>query len=319
MSFNEQELKEHCLKIIQDSRIRNKIVILCEGLIPPKVEGRRSPQLYKQMEQMPDANFYNACVPTWWKQYRPIFFNCGDRNDVLNTFFGLLDLHNADNSQSFLTPDKLFAIVDLDVQVAEIKEDCNYNFNNTDDIFYSIYDETKINENHLNHHRIWITGLIHKEAYFLTPDIQEVFDNQHIAPLYKENTVNLENIYLDMVNDMTNDADLQIHWSRVIKRISHLSNFDGMEIDKFQHFWQEEYENNQSLDYKNKLINAILMLVKSKEYWEQILPDDNWTHSPYKFREQLSLKIGKFYSKQDCIVENHIPFFFKTLYKLIEE
>jgi hypothetical protein len=30
MSFNEQELKEHCLKIIQDSRIRNKIVILCE-------------------------------------------------------------------------------------------------------------------------------------------------------------------------------------------------------------------------------------------------------------------------------------------------
>ncbi|MBO1056729.1 MAG: hypothetical protein HEQ27_09515 [Dolichospermum sp. JUN01] len=58
MSFNEQELKEHCLKIIQDSRIRNKIVILCEGLLPRKVEGRRSPQLYKQMEQMPDANFY---------------------------------------------------------------------------------------------------------------------------------------------------------------------------------------------------------------------------------------------------------------------
>jgi len=314
MSFNEQELKEHCLKIIQDSRIRNKILILCEGLIPPKVEGRRSPQLYKQMEQMPDANFYNACVPTWWKQYRPVFFNCGDRNDVLNTFFGLLDLHNADYSQSFLTPDKLFAIVDLDIQLANIQKD--YKFQNTDDIFYNIYDETKINETDLNHHRIWITGLIHKEAYFLKPDIQEVFDNQYIiSPLYKENTVNLENIYLDMVND----ADLQIHWSRVIKRISHLSSFDGMEIDKFQYSWQEEYQNNQNLHYKNKLINAVLMLVKSKEYWKQILPDDNWTHSESKFREQLSLEIGKFYSKQDCIVENHIPFFFKTLYKLIEE
>jgi hypothetical protein len=317
MSFNEQELKEHCLKIIQDSRIRNKIVILCEGLIPPKVEGRRSPQLYKQMEQMPDANFYNACVPTWWKQYRPIFFNCGDRNDVLNTFFGLLDLHNADYSQSFLTPNKLFAIVDLDIQLANIKND--YKFQNTDDIFYSIYNETKINETDLNYHRIWITGLIHKEAYFLLPDIQEVFDNQYIiSPLYKENTVNLENIYLDMVNDITNDADLQIHWLRVIKRISHLSNFDDMEIDKFQYFWQEEYQNHQNLHYKNKLINAVLMLVKSKEYWRKILPDDNWTHSEHKFREQLSLKIGKFYSKQDCIVENHIPFFFKTLYKLIE-
>ncbi|MDD1415466.1 hypothetical protein MEN41_12730 [Dolichospermum sp. ST_con] len=316
MSFNEQELKEHCLKIIQDSRIKNKIVILYEGLIPPKVEGRRSPQLYKQMEQMPDANFYNACVPTWWKQYRPVFFNCGDRNDVLNTFFGLLDLHNTDNNQSFLSPDKIFAIVDLDIQLANIKKD--YKFQNTDDIFYSIYDETKINETDLNHHRIWITGLIHKEAYFLKPDIQEVFDNQY-TPIYKENTVNLENIYLDMVNDMTNDADLQIHWSRVIKRISHLSSFDGMEIDKFQYSWQEEYQNNQNLHYKNKLINAVLMLVKSKEYWKQILPDDNWTHSESKFREQLSLEIGKFYSKQDCIVENHIPFFFKTLYKLIEE
>lgn len=119
--------------------------------------------------------------------------------------------------------------------------------------------------------------------------------------------------------NMINDADLQIHWSRVIKRISPLSSFDGMEIDKFQYSWQEEYQNNQNLHYKNKLINAVLMLVKSKEYWKQILPDDNWTHSESKFREQLSLEIGKFYSKQDCIVENHIPFFFKTLYKLIEE
>ena len=76
--------------------------------------------------------------------------------------------------------------------------------------------------------------------------------------------MNLQNIYLDMVNDMTNDDDLQKHWERVIKRINHLSNFDGVEIDKFQYSWQEEYENNQDLHYKNKLINAVLMLVKSK-------------------------------------------------------
>ncbi len=317
MSFNEQELKEHCLHILLSSRIKSKIVILCEGDIQ-RIDGKLSPQSYKRMEQTQDAKFYNDCVPTWWNIYRPKFFNCGDRNDVINTYFKLLDLHDNDHSKSHLSPDKLFAIVDLDVQFAEIKED--YNFNNTDDIFYSIYDETKINENHLNHHRIWITGLIHKEAYFLKPDIQEVFDNQYIiSPLYKENTVNLENIYLDMVNDMTNDDDLQIHWERVIKRISYLSNFDDMEIDKFQYSWQEEYQNNQNLDYKNKLINAVLMLVKSKEYWKQILPNDNWPHSESKFREQLSLEIGKFYSKQDCIVENHIPFFFKTLYKLIEE
>ncbi|MBD2663823.1 hypothetical protein B6N60_05203 [Richelia sinica FACHB-800] len=317
MSLNETELKKHCLTILNSARIRDKIVVLCEGSIP-KLQGRPSPQSYKQMEKMPDANFYDACVPTWWTQYRPQFFNCGDRNDVLNTYFKILDLHNADSSQSFLNPDLLFAIVDLDIQFAEIQE--NYSFKNTEDIFYSLYHQGNINESNTHHHRVWVTGLIHKEAYFLLPGIQEVFDNHYVSyPLYKENTVNLENIYLDMVDDMTNDKDLQNHWSKVFQRISYLSSLDGVEIDKFQYSWNQEYCNNLSLDNKHKLINTLLMLVKSKEYWRQILPDENWPHSEHKFREQLSLEIGKFYSKQDGNVANHIPFFFKTLYKLIEK
>ncbi|TAE59400.1 MAG: hypothetical protein EAZ87_09765 [Nostocales cyanobacterium] len=317
MSLNETELKEHCLNIIKSARIRNRIVILCEGVIS-EVQGRRSPQLYKQMEQMPDANFYSACVPTWWKEYRPQFFNCGGRSSVLKTYFKILELHNANSSQSFLNPDQLFAIVDLDIQSEEIKED--YNFQNTEDIFYHLYHQGNINESNTDYHRIWVTGLIHKEAYFLSPGIQEVFDNHYVSyPLYKGNAVNLENIYLDMVNDMTNDKELQDHWSRVIQRISYLANLHGVEIDKFQYCWNQEYCNYQSLYDKHKLINGLLMLLKSKEYWKQILPDNNWPHSEHKFREQLSLKIGQFYSKQDGNVENHIPFFFKTLYKLIEK
>ncbi|MFM6157686.1 MAG: hypothetical protein ACKPE3_32610, partial [Sphaerospermopsis kisseleviana] len=96
----------------------------------------------------------------------------------LNTYFKILDLHNADSSQSFLNPDLLFAIVDLDVQFAEIQED--YSFKNTEDIFYSLYQQGNINESNTDHHRIWVTGLIHKEAYFLSPGIQEVFDNHYI-------------------------------------------------------------------------------------------------------------------------------------------
>jgi hypothetical protein len=55
------------------------------------------------------------------------------------------------------------------------------------------------------------------------------------------------------------------------------------------------------------------MLVKSKEYWERILPSEEVNRSEYAFRDMLSLEMGKFYSKQECKVENHIPFFFKTL------
>jgi hypothetical protein len=78
MSLSPEQLEQHCQVILQSPRIRKKIVVLCEGDII-KIQGRPSPQSYKQMERLPDANFYEACVPTSWKEYRPQFFNCGDR------------------------------------------------------------------------------------------------------------------------------------------------------------------------------------------------------------------------------------------------
>jgi len=36
---------------LQSRRIKNKIVVLCEG-VTPKIQGRESPQSYKAMEQI---------------------------------------------------------------------------------------------------------------------------------------------------------------------------------------------------------------------------------------------------------------------------
>lgn len=88
MSLRETELLEHCQFILANRQIRNKFVILCEGEIK-KTASRLSPQSYRAMEDFPDANFYKACVPRDWRQQIPTFFNCGDRNDVLNTYFNL--------------------------------------------------------------------------------------------------------------------------------------------------------------------------------------------------------------------------------------
>jgi hypothetical protein len=71
MSLNPEQLQEHCEIILKSREIKNKIVVLCEGDI--HIEGRKSPQSYKKMKQMPDANFYKACVPRWWRQKRPNF------------------------------------------------------------------------------------------------------------------------------------------------------------------------------------------------------------------------------------------------------
>ena len=74
MSFKPPEFDEHCQNILKSRSIRNKVVILCEGT-PPSIEGRRSPQSYKKNKDLPDANFYLACVPPL--QPLPVFFNCG--------------------------------------------------------------------------------------------------------------------------------------------------------------------------------------------------------------------------------------------------
>ena len=166
MGLKPEELQQHCLQILKQRRILNKIVILCEGEISKKIQGRPSPQSYSKMEQLPDANFYNACVPNNWKQYRPQFFNCGDRKDVIDSYFHLLELHSKDINNSYLTPEKLFAIVDLDIQIQNIANFYNYSFSDTEEIFTHLYEKARVNEQNFKEHRIWVTGLIHKEAYF---------------------------------------------------------------------------------------------------------------------------------------------------------
>ena len=101
MSLNPEQLKEHCEIILKSPIIKKKIVVLCERPIPD-IEGRRSPQAYKKMEEMPDANFYKACVPRWWREKLPQFFNCGDRASVINTYLKLLKLHQQDTRNSYL-------------------------------------------------------------------------------------------------------------------------------------------------------------------------------------------------------------------------
>lgn len=320
MSLNPEQLKKHCEAILQSRRIKNKIVVLCEG-VTPKMQGIDSPQAYKAMEQMPDANFYKACVPTWWKQKLPEFRNCGDRKDVLNTYFTLLTLHKKDSANSYLDPDRLFAIIDLDLQLQTID---NYIFTDTEAIFHNLYEKSQVKEQNAAQHRIWITGLIHKEAYFLTPELQSVFDDYPHAPIYKENLASLTNIYSDMADAISSDSSLKANVAnvkRAFERISYCSGLDCTELDleKFQYSWKHQFKSTKDVTRKHELIIALLTIKKAKEYWKQIMPPADWSGNEKVFRDQLSLEIGRFYSEQSSDVKSHIPFpfFFKTLYDFV--
>ncbi|MEG3974377.1 hypothetical protein QT970_07115 [Microcoleus sp. herbarium8] len=313
MSLNPEQLKQHCEAILQSPRIKNKIVVLCEGPIPD-IEGRRSPQAYKNMDKMPDANFYKACVPTWWRQKRPEFFNCGDRASVINTYFNLLRLHNHDTTNSYLDPDRLFAMIDLDLHLQKIDD---YIFPDTEAIFCNLYEKSEVRSQNAALHRIWITGLIHKEAYFLTPELQSIFDNYPHPPMYQDNPVELNSIYMDMADKISSDPDLKnnLNIRRALDRINHCLNCT--DLDKLQDSWKTEFKNTSDEMCKQQLIMALLTIEKAKDSWVKIKPPVDWSGNEREFREQLSLEIGRFYSEQSSDVKSHIPFFFNTLHEFV--
>ncbi|QSV56917.1 MAG: hypothetical protein HEP80_23715 [Dolichospermum sp. UKL201] len=310
---------QHCKKILGDRRIRNKIVVLCEG--QGSILDDKTVANYGKMEQWHDAYFYRKCVPNTWTTYIPIFFNCKGRSDVIQTYFKLLELHEEDAQQSYLNPNKLFAIVDLDLQSQNID---NYHFSNTEEILLNLYQQGQINEENARNHRIWVTGLIHKEAYFIIPELQEVFENSRYSPQYNGKKVILEDIYITMADAIIKCNDLKSNLSTVSNRISHCSGLDCTDLEKLRDSWKEQFENSPDETHKNELIYALLMLKKVKDnktqehYWEDIKPLSDWTNTEEVFREEvfrdeLLRQIAKFYSEQSNCAKYHIPAFMQFL------
>ncbi len=310
MSLTLDELDEHCRAILSCRLIKNRIIILCEGSIE-KAEGRLLPHLYGKMEQMPDANFYRACLPRKWRAYRPKFFNCGGRTTTIATYFRLLELHEEDPVHSYLTPEKLYAIVDLDLQVQEIAD---YDFSDTEEIFSDLYNQSRVNAKNADKHRIWVTGLIHKEAYFLIPELQDVFDNLLNPPMYKDKPLNLDRVYMDMAEAIATDTDLCDNWTRACDRVRHCATLDSTKCETLRDSWKTCFQ-TASRPEKLELIRALLTIQKAKNYWNQVEPPDDYSLTDTVFRDDAMLRIAEWYSNCGKDNRHHIPFLLGMLYE----
>ena len=308
---NNDELEEHCQRILKSPRIRDRVVVLCEGDIID-AQGRTL-QNYKKMEKMQDSSFYKHCTPSSMKGYFPQFFNCGDRNGVLDTFSKLLELNTAENKNSYLNSTLLFAIIDLDIQNSDIY---NYDFQKTEEIYKSLYNEFHVNDTNAIKQRIWITGLIHKEAYFLLPELKQIYSDFSNEITYNNNSLNFENIYKDIATESIEDRDLIKNLPSVCHRISSINEIKCNNIEGFISSYLDEYEKT---DNAEKYIFALLTLRKAKEYWEEKIIISGIETVNSRLKEQLLLKIADYYSKSTVSTKNHIPYFFKNIQDIISQ
>ncbi len=313
MSLSADALQQHCHTIVNSPHAQNRMVILCEGNIQA-VQGRASPSSYRQLQKLPDANFYKACVPVWWQQKRPEFFVCGDRLDVVNTYF---ELQRMDCTGSRFDKTKLFAIIDLDLPLCKFAE--GYPVQDSETLFHTLYQQGKINRQALVEHTIFVTGLIYKEAYFLIPDLQAVFDAYATPVHYRNGLVNLQAIYREMLDNLSEDKNIQepTHFPRACERIKHCVDSVLGSISDLQDSWSRTFD-SATEPTPQELILALLSIHQVKSYWQALSPPHNSGIPPERFEEQLTLAIANFYAKQARDSHHHIPCFFDSLLKRAE-
>lgn len=291
--MNEQEALVNA--ILRSPRIRNRLVILCEGDLPQLENGGApSPQMYGRLEQMPDANFYKSCVPQDWHSHRlPQFFNCGGRSQVLYVFGQLLKRHQVAPGASYLTPEKLYALVDLDIQREEMPE--GYPWQTTEDVHAALYQDGAIKGNPSDGHRIWVTALVHKEAFFVLPPMAAAWADG-ATPFFHGAPLDLRVLHEAVAQRLTTDADIAGNLDVVVARLARfnagaaLNCRDGESIRTAL----RAAATQTGVDQYDELLRALLSVAKVKPVWSQIMPDPRWgaIMPAENFRDQLALKVA---------------------------
>ena len=149
--------------------------------------------------------------------------------------------------------------------------------------------------------------------------MQSPLDHSELVNRYFDNHLCLKDIYPQMCEEILEYQVLQANFASVSKRFQYCPTLNSENLEFFKTSWEQEFADSVKSSEPEKireLVYALLMMTNAKKYWEQIQPNSSWRTQHKIFREQLSLEIGEFYSRQDWQdPRNHIPFFFKTLFE----
>jgi hypothetical protein len=301
--------------ILRSPRIRNRLVVLCEGHLVVLENGRApSPQMYSRLAQMPDANFYKNCVPQDWQGQRlPQFFTCGGRSQVFFVYDQLLKRHEAAPEDSHLTPEKLYALVDLDIQCEAMPE--GYPFQTTEEVHAALYQDGAITSEPGNHHRIWVTAFIHKEAFFVLPAMAAAWADG-ATPFFRGAPLDLRVLHKEVAQGLAIDADVARNLAVVAARLFRFKSGAALNCtsgESMRTAWCAAAAQAGG-DRYDELLRALLSVAKVKPVWSQITPDPRWgaTMPPENFRDQLALKVARTVSRT-APGEHSLSYFFAWL------
>lgn len=300
-----------CENLLRHYRaIKNRIVFLCEG--DRNYLKVKTPQQYRRLDQYQDAAFWKETIPSWWRDKKPVFIPCGGRSQVLNIREILLELHDEDEENSYLSPENLFVLIDLDLQPAIIDSDSDYD---TENLYYDLYQNGSINPSIIDKYKTIVTGFIHKEAYFLEPDLQELFDNSPYKISYDNKQLSLTDVYQDMLLKIETDQELKENFKTAIARINNIllntpKDCKGLSQELSKLF----NDSTINLENKRQVIEAILTIAKSKPFWsEKIIIEskanlpEEYLLTPEEYRDNLMRNIAKFYTEkcEQSLETNH--------------
>lgn len=326
MSFSNSELETYCDKIIlKRAAIDRSCIVLCEGFSDDlKTIIKSPPATLKNnfSSQFQDASFYQRSIPKWWRKTgkpEPIFYVCGKQKAVIKAYFYLRNKYQQKNDKR-LDSNKIYALVDIDTQKHTLPKTEEYPFCSLEAIYADLYNDGLVNLKTAKNHKIWVTGLLHKEAYYLIPELEYLF--KKYESIFNNKPLNdLTPLYLNIVQSVSRDKDfyalIQENFPLIKERIKHhLPLYNTESVDDFQKRWLEIFLNpNTKTNEKATLINILLILAKSKIVWENIKSsNENKSSEHKKYRNQLSFKIAlEFYAQQPQDSPLHLPSFFNAL------
>ncbi|MCY1061509.1 hypothetical protein OV142_40845 [Nannocystis sp. SCPEA4] len=229
----------------------------------------------------------------------PRFYNCGGRSQVINTFFSLLEAHHAQPEDSYLSPDKLYALVDLDLGPERMPD--GYVYATTEDVHAALYSNGLLNADLDSRHRIWTTALVHKEAFFVLPGIDRAWRTDSV-PFLNGGPLVLRDVHVEAARRLEKDADLAGNFATLVARLKRFA-VEGLDCSSpsgLGDSWLAAAL-RASTDGYELIVRALLAVAKIKPIWGQVEPDPglNSSLSPEVYREQLVLKIGQEIARLD--------------------